>query len=200
MGMFFTLALTGALAQDTDSFPTRTVTIIVPGGAGGPVDVGARLLAEYLKAEWSVPVVIENKLGGGGNVASAYVSKAVPDGHTLLANLDSIAANVALYKNTGYDLKAGFAPVAMIAITSPVIAVSPQLGVKTMSEFVSLAKSRGTPIRQPRSGNNGPSLECPLAVHIQGQLDRCAVCWRWSRDNSARGFVMLKLSAAPLQQ
>ena len=94
------ISVFATFAHGEDNFPTRTITVVVPAAPGGPTDIMARFLAEYLKAEWPAPVIVENRAGGGSNVGSAYVSRAAPDGYTLLTNLDAIAANVALYKNS----------------------------------------------------------------------------------------------------
>lgn len=103
-------------------FPTRTVRIVVPYPAGGGTDLLARLLADQLSRKWNQSVVIENIGGAGGNVGSADVARAAPDGHTLMiASPGPIATNAFLYKDMPYD-PARWVPIALLA-TSPYVLV-----------------------------------------------------------------------------
>jgi tripartite-type tricarboxylate transporter receptor subunit TctC len=98
------------------TYPDRLIKLIVPFTPGGPVDVMARLVGQYLSAKLGQPVVVENRPGVGGTLASKLVAAADPDGYTLLfASAGSLAISPSLYKNIGYDPVAAFAPVAMVA-------------------------------------------------------------------------------------
>ena len=109
----------GCVAAHTaraQTFPSRTVTIVVPYPAGGPVDVVARLIAQTAAAELGQPIVVDNRGGGSGVIGSAAVARAEPDGHTLVLGTNQThATNQSLLKNCPYDAVKDFAPVAGIA-------------------------------------------------------------------------------------
>src|SRR5829696_5097724 len=100
--------------EDAASYPSRTVRLIVPSSAGGPIDAVTRIMADAFKAAWPVPVVVENKPGAGTSTGAAFVAAAPPDGYTLLVQPDSIAANPSLYPNLSYDPLKSFEPVSML--------------------------------------------------------------------------------------
>src|SRR2546423_422808 len=93
------------------AWPTRFVRLIVPLAPGGPTDVAARLIADPLSRLWGQQVVIENKPGGGTNIASDLVAKSEPDGHTILYATSSLAVAPSLYRTLSYDPVADLAPV-----------------------------------------------------------------------------------------
>src|SRR5579871_1228812 len=91
-------------AARADTYPSRLIKLIVPFAAGGPVDVMARLVAQHLSAKFGQSVIVENRPGAGGTIASKLVASAEPDGYTLLfASAGSLAISPSLYKNLGYD-------------------------------------------------------------------------------------------------
>jgi tripartite-type tricarboxylate transporter receptor subunit TctC len=106
-----------AFAQaQTPSFPDRPVTIVVPFPPGGGTDAGARLIAQKLSTRWGQSVIIDNKAGAAGMVGSELVSRAKPDGYTLLiGNIGTFSINPSLYKKMPYDPDKAFAPISMIA-------------------------------------------------------------------------------------
>src|SRR5712671_5998057 len=112
-----------AVAQD---YPSRPVTIVLPYTAGGAVEAVARLLGERLAQRLGRPFVIENRPGAGTGIAASYVAHAAPDGHTLLlATSTTMAINVGVYRNLGYDPVKDFAPVALVAGVCFVLVVNP---------------------------------------------------------------------------
>ena len=119
VGLVALAALTVLLPTETsraqDAYPTRLVRIVVPYPAGGGTDTLARLLADQLSRKWSQPAIVENIGGAAGNIGSAEVARAAPDGHTLLlASPGPIATNAFLYKEMGYD-PARWVPIALLA-------------------------------------------------------------------------------------
>lgn len=129
----------GARAQ---SWPARPVTIIVPFPAGAATDVVARLLAERLRAELGQGFIVENKPGAGGNLASASVVRAAPDGHTLFVSSSGpLVTNKLLYKTLSFDPLVDFEPIAMIGDVQVVVATHPSLPVKTLSELIAYGKA-----------------------------------------------------------
>jgi tripartite-type tricarboxylate transporter receptor subunit TctC len=141
-----------ALAQ---TYPQRTIKIIVDRPAGSPHDLVTRALAERLSANLHQTVIVENKAGAGGNLAAEAVAQSVPDGHTLLVALDTtLTVNPTLYKNLSFDPLKDLRPLAIMATTSTMLVVHPSVPVNTVAEFVSYAKQ--TPITYAHGGNGSP--------------------------------------------
>jgi tripartite-type tricarboxylate transporter receptor subunit TctC len=137
------MSFSPANAQDTAWAPTRTVRIIVPFQAGGPIDTIARILSQHFNEQWGQPFVVENRTGAGGNIGSDAVAKATPDGYTLgLASGGTHGANVTLFGDKmPYDPVKDFAPVTLLAQMKNVLTVHPSLGVKDLNGFIAKAKS-----------------------------------------------------------
>ena len=132
------LAATGAAAQD---YPSRPITLIVPYAAGGGNDVMARIVAEKMSKSLGQQIVIENKGGAGGSIATRQVAKAAPDGYTLgLGGTGTHAINPTLYPNVGYDPRKDFAPVGLIATSALVVLVNMSVEAKTIGDLIALAK------------------------------------------------------------
>jgi tripartite-type tricarboxylate transporter receptor subunit TctC len=128
-----------AVAQ---SFPSRTIKIVVPFPPGGPTDVAARLIVQPLTASLGQTVIIENQTGAGGRTGSRSVARAAPDGYTLLmggTNLNAIIP--AIYKNLDYDPVKSFTAVASVASDAVVMVVGPSVAAKTLGELVQYAKA-----------------------------------------------------------
>lgn len=134
------------------SFPSRTVHLIVGYAPGGSVDAVARILSERLAQRLGQAVVVENRPGGGTVVASQAVAKAEPDGHTLMLADIAHGANPALNRKLPYDTRAAFAPVALVATFPTVLAVHPSLAVKDLSGFVALLKDKPDGVFYATSG------------------------------------------------
>ena len=100
-----------AQAPNSAAWPTRTVTIVVPFAPGGGTDIGTRIVAQKLSQLWGQSVVVDNKAGAGGNVGLEVVSRAKPDGHTLLTgNVGTQSINPTLYKKLNYNPDTAFVP------------------------------------------------------------------------------------------
>src|SRR5262245_12822362 len=118
------------------AWPTHPVRIVVPFAAGGPTDVIARVVGERLSKSWGQQVLIENRPGGGTNIANELVARSEPDGHTVLMGGSSQAATRGLYPSLSYDPIGDFAPVAFICSYSFFMFVPNSLPVKSVSEFI----------------------------------------------------------------
>lgn len=139
LALWLSLAV-GAHAQD---FPARQVTFVVPLGAGGAMDIIARILANKLSARLGQPFVVENRTGGGTVVAAVHVAKAAPDGYTLLfAPSGTLTTNVALYKKLAYDPINDFVPVALLVKVPFVLVINPSLPVWSIPDLVRYAKEK----------------------------------------------------------
>jgi tripartite-type tricarboxylate transporter receptor subunit TctC len=147
------------------TYPDRLIRLIVPFTPGGPVDVMARLVGQYLAAKLGQPVVVENRPGVGGTLASKLVATAEPDGYTLLfASAGSLAISPSLYKNIGYDPIAAFAPVAMVANHPLAMVVHPSVPARSVAELIAYAKAN------PGKLNYAAPVGTP--PHLMGELFR----------------------------
>lgn len=134
------LALPAAHAQ---SWPTKPVRLIVPYAVGQGTDIAARYIAEELGKELKQPVVVENRPGAGGNIGTASVARATPDGYTILIGTNAThAANAFLYVSPGYDAQADFEPIGMMGILPLVYVTHPSSPVNSMQDLVRAAKAK----------------------------------------------------------
>src|SRR6516164_9777009 len=123
------------------AFPDRPVKIVVANSPGGPSDIVARLLAAALQQALGGSFIVENKGGAGGNIGMGSAARAEPDGYTLLITTSVYAVNPGLYNSLPYDPFKDFVAIAEIATTPNIFSVKPQLGVRTITELVALAKA-----------------------------------------------------------
>jgi putative tricarboxylic transport membrane protein len=136
------IALAGGVASAQD-YPAHKVTMVVPTGPGGGMEMMARLFAAKMEERLGKPFVIENRAGAGGIIGTNAVAKAAPDGYTLLvANSTNLAINVSLYKVLPYDPAKDLIPVLMHALSPWVLVVNPSLPVYSAGDLVKLAKDR----------------------------------------------------------
>ena len=134
-------------------FPNRPIRIIVAVPAGGGVDLSTRIAAEALHQAWGQPVTVENRTGGGNNIAGEMVANAEPDGYTLLATPPNIVtANAALYKQLSYD-PAALEPVAIMAAGPNVLAVKNASPAHTVADLIALAKANPGTMSYASQGN-----------------------------------------------
>jgi tripartite-type tricarboxylate transporter receptor subunit TctC len=129
--------LSGAEAQD---YPTKTVRIVVPFGAGGPADVYARVLAQHMSTTMKQNFVVENRPGGGAIIGTNEVAKSAPDGYTLLLMSNTHTTNESLRPDRPYQLMRDFAPITAINSSDVMMVVNPNVGVKNLKEFIALLK------------------------------------------------------------
>jgi tripartite-type tricarboxylate transporter receptor subunit TctC len=148
------------------------VQIVVPYTPGTGGDILARLFGPRLSERWKVAVVIENRPGATGNIGAEFVSKAKPDGHTILFTATSFGMTPAVYKKLPFDPIRSFSPVVQIASSGLGLVVHPQLPVKSVREFVQLAKRRPGDMLYSSPGNGGPQhltmelLKLETGIHI----------------------------------
>ncbi len=136
------LALAWGPARAAD-WPERPIMLVLPAGAGGSSDPLARLLGVELATQLNASVVVQNRPGAGGNVGMAQVSRAQPDGYTIILSWTGpMATNLALYKQVGYDPRADFAPVGMVGCTPNVLAVGKNSPAKDLKGFLAYAKEK----------------------------------------------------------
>ena len=150
-----------SLAQ---SFPDKPIRLVVPYPPGGTVDILARALSEGLTPLLKQPVIVDNRPGAGGTLAAAYVAKSPGDGYTLfVSDVGPLAIARSGYRNLPYDTLRDFAPVTIATVSSLDLAIHPSVGVKTVKEFIALAKSRRGQINFASSGIGS-------VMHLAGEL------------------------------
>jgi tripartite-type tricarboxylate transporter receptor subunit TctC len=150
-----------AAAQD---YPTQPVTLVIPFAAGGSTDVVGRIIAERMAQELGQQVVVENRAGAGGSLGAGTVARAAPDGYTILmGTVATHALNPLILAQSPYDPVKDFAPVSLLIIVPNVLAVNPELPVKTVQELIDLAKEKPGELAYASSGNGTP-------LHLSGEL------------------------------
>jgi tripartite-type tricarboxylate transporter receptor subunit TctC len=156
-----------AVAQD---YPTRPITLVVPYTAGGGNDAMARVVADKMGTALGQQIVIENRGGAGGSIATRQVARAAPDGYTLgLGGTGTLAIDPTLYQNVGYDPRKDFAPVGLIATSALVVLVNPAIPAKTIAELIALAKTEAGKLTYASAGvGSGIHLGAELFAHMAG--------------------------------
>ena len=155
-------ALTSA-AQSQESFPSRTIRIIVPLAAGGGTDTLARVVAQKLSAKFGQPVIVENRAGGAGNIGAEAVYRSASDGHTLLFTQPApLTVNAALYGRSPFEAES-FVPIAMVSVQDIMLAVNPNVPVKDPAELIAYAKANPNKLNYGSSGvGTAPHLAAEL--------------------------------------
>jgi tripartite-type tricarboxylate transporter receptor subunit TctC len=172
------VALTTAAGQ-AQTYPTKTIKIVVPYPAGGPTDLVGRTLAEALTKALKKTVIVENKVGAGGTIGSDSVVKSAPDGYTLLLGLMgpmSIAPKIA--PNLPYDPQKDLAPIRLVALMPEVLVARPTLGLKTLGDVVAYGKANPGKLTIASAGSGSlPHLAAELLKRETG-IDALHVPYR----------------------
>jgi tripartite-type tricarboxylate transporter receptor subunit TctC len=134
------------------TFPARAIRVIVPFAPGGGTDILIRTVSPKLSEALGQQLVIDNRAGGGSTIGSELAAKAPPDGYTLLMVDTSFTTNPSLYSKLPYDSARDFAPVSLMAAAPVILIVHPSVPVKTVKEFVALAKSKPGQLNLLRAG------------------------------------------------
>lgn len=136
------LAAAPGLARAQLNFPSKPVRVVVSTTAGSQPDMLARMIGQKMSERWGQPVVVDNRPGAQGVLAGTPVAHAAPDGHTLLYALPNFAISAALQSGLPYDPLKDFTGISQIGFTTNALVVAPALGVKSVNEFIALAKSQ----------------------------------------------------------
>ena len=167
LGVCVTMAaLTGLYpaAVPAQGFPAKPVRVVVGSAAGGPIDLVARLTAQKLSEAFEQQFVIENRVGVGGTIAGEYVARAPRDGYTLsMGSAATLCIAPALYPKLGYDPVRDFAPISIVAGTSFVLVVHPSIPVRSVKDFIALAKAKPGALRFGSAGSGS-------ATHLSAEL------------------------------
>jgi tripartite-type tricarboxylate transporter receptor subunit TctC len=147
------VAASGAMSQ---SYPTKPVRIIVPFPAGGAVDTLARMVGAKLSESLGQPVIIENRAGAGGNIASDFVAKSAPDGYTILQTTPGQAISPHLYRSLPYDAVKDLIPVTQLVSSYMVLAASQKSGITSVKDLIARAKAQPGVLNYGSSGVGNP--------------------------------------------
>jgi tripartite-type tricarboxylate transporter receptor subunit TctC len=150
-----TCSHTVATQASAQSYPQRTIKIVVDRPPGVAHDILARALSDKLSARLKQTVIVDNRVGAGGNLAAEFVARSAPDGHTLLIALDTtLTVNPALYRNLSFNPLTDLRPLSIAARGHQMLVVHPSIPVHSVSEFVAYAKAN--PVSYAHGGNGSP--------------------------------------------
>jgi tripartite-type tricarboxylate transporter receptor subunit TctC len=160
-----TAALTTGMASAQSAFPTRPVHILVPYAAGGGVDILARTLGDVVSRQWGQTVVVENRPGAGGVVASQALTQAAPNGYTLIVVASGHATNPFLYPKLPYDTFKDFTPISLLASSPNILLVKADSPFKTLGDVIAEAKAKPGSLSFAHAGTG-------TSTHLAGELLR----------------------------
>lgn len=157
------LAVATFSVAQAQTYPVRPIRILAGFAPGGSTDILARLMAQKLGEAFQQQVVVENRPGANGNIAAEVVSKAAPDGHTLLTAANGLTINASLYRKLPYHPINDFSPITCIALVPNVMVVHPSLPVRSVKEFIALARAKPDQLTHGSSGTGSPG-------HLAGEV------------------------------
>ncbi len=135
-------AAASGFAQAQKNFPSKPIRLVVPFSLGGTSDVLGRMMSAKMSETWGQSVIVENRTGTGGTIGTGIVAKAAPDGHTLLLTSAAFVISAALYPNLAYDARKDFAGITRVGFSTTALVVSPNLGVKSVKDFIAFAQAK----------------------------------------------------------
>lgn len=160
------LTITTASAAE---YPTKPIRLIVPSAPGAGTDITARILAPKLSGYLGQQVVVENRAGAATMIGGEAVARSMPDGHTLLMGISTLAINPAMYRKMPYDALKDFAPISLVVVLPNVLVTHPSLPVRTVKELVALARTRPNQINFASAGTGtNPHLTMELFLSMTG--------------------------------
>src|SRR5947209_19090657 len=157
------LVAAASLASAQTGFPAKAVHLFVPYPAGGAVDILARTLGDELSRNWGQPVIIENRPGAGGLVASQALATSPPDGYTLIVVASGHATNSFLYPKIPYDTFKDFAPISLLASSPNILLVRADSPFKTLADVIAQARSKPGSLSFAHAGTG-------TSTHLAGEL------------------------------
>jgi len=219
------ILLAFAMAASAASYPERPVRLLVPFAPGGNVDITARTISPALGKALGQQVIVENRPGAGGTIATDAVAKAPPDGHTLLMASSSVMTNgPALYPKLPYDIVRDFAPVGRVAVVPLAIVVHPSVPVRTTKELIATAKAQGGKMLMANAGvgttnhliaelfmirtgarmtlipykGSGQALVDLIAGHVDAHVDQISSALPYIKANRIRAIAVTTAKRAAL--
>ena len=188
-----------APARAQEAWPSRPVTITVPWAPGGSTDILARTLAEPLRAALGQPVVVENRSGASGNIGSAAVARAAPDGHALLfATMSTHAMNAALMQGMPFDGVEDFTAIALLAFVLNTMVIHPSVPARTVGEFIAHARANPGKLAYASAGPGSTNHLCAAMFCRMAGIEMVHVPYRGGAPavlDTVAGQVQLFFSA-----
>src|SRR3954471_19108237 len=154
---FALFASTFAYAVAAQDYPARPIRLVAPFSPGGAPDVLGRIVAQKISERVGQPVIIDNRVGAGGNIGAEQVAKSVPDGYVLLMGGVPHAISASLYTKLGYDMAKDLSAVAEVASFPSMIVLHPSLPAKTAKELIALARAKPGQLNFGSAGNGSPN-------------------------------------------
>jgi len=205
--MKIALTLLAALAAalpaqpaSAQTYPTRTVRIIVPYAAGGNTDITARAVGGKLADMLGQQVIVDNRPGGATNIGSELAAKAPPDGHTLFMGGASNAINMSLFAKPPYDTARDFAPVVLCVKGANVLSIHPSLPAKTLKELIALAKARPGQLNFASSGIGGSNHMAGELLNVMAKINLVHVPYKGNAPaltDAVGGHIEMIISGVP---
>ena len=219
------LAVFAAGSVSAQTWPTGPIKIIVPFPAGGSVDMVARTVAKRLSESLGQPVMVDNRAGASGNIGAVFAAKSPADGYTLfVASSGVLAANIHLYKKTGFDPFKDFVPVIRLVNQPNILMVHPSVPVKTVLELVALAKSQPGKVTMASAGigtgqdiaakqfematgarmlhvpykGGAPALNDLLGGQVQSMFETSPTALQYVKANTLRALAITSAKRSPL--
>jgi tripartite-type tricarboxylate transporter receptor subunit TctC len=162
-----------------EGYPSKPITLFVPWAAGGSTDILARIVGQQLLASMGQPVVIENRTGASGNIGTAAVTRAAPDGYTLLFNTMSVhTMNHALFTSMPFDGIKDFSAITLLAYVTNTMVVHPSIPANTVAEFIAYAKANPGKIAYASSGAGSTNHLCAALLEKMAGIEMLHVPYR----------------------
>ena len=195
---FAALLLTSAAATaQTPDYPNRPVKLVAPFAPGGPVDVVARVLAPKLSERFGQQFYVENHPGGSGNIGTALVAKAPPDGYTVLVISSTLVVNPSLFAKLGFDTTTDLAPVSLVGVSPQVLLVHPSVPATSVKELVDWVKASPGKHSYAHAGTGTPGYLAGEMLKQAFGLDLVAVSFNVAAPPSPRPSAGIRRSSTP---
>jgi tripartite-type tricarboxylate transporter receptor subunit TctC len=169
------LLLTSAATAQTPDYPNRPVKLVAPFAPGGPVDVVARVLAPKLSERFGQQFYVENHPGGSGNIGTALVAKAPPDGYTVLVISSTLVVNPSLFTKLGFDTLTDLAPISLVGVSPQVLLVHPSVPAANVKELIAWVKANPGKLSYAHAGTGTPGYLAGEMLKQAFGLDLVAV-------------------------
>lgn len=182
-----------------DAWPNKTIRILAAGPTGGPIDVMSRLVGQKLSEQLGQSIVVDNRAGAGGTLATRIAVSATPDGHTLLCNSSQYVVGVSLYKDPGYNAFRDFAPIINAGTSPNIIFVTPSTPANNLKELIALGKTKKLQYGSAGAGST-PHLTGERLLKLLAGLDIQHVPYNGATPAvlaTASGQVPIGLTAMP---
>jgi tripartite-type tricarboxylate transporter receptor subunit TctC len=172
------VAIAGAASTRADNYPEKPITLVVPFGSGGGIDLVARIIAEKLQERMHQPVVVENRAGGGGIVGTSVVAHAKPDGYTLLfIEMSSVLAKW-LHKKVPFNVETDLTPIAMVATNYLGLFANPSLPANNLTELIAYNRAHPTKLSIGTPGVGTPHHLAALMLNHGSGIELVNVSYR----------------------